>query len=158
VGGSGVTVPSSGSTQLNATPAPIDLPELNASARFSTASDRGKYAVVNFWASTCAACAAETPALESENESLGGRVAFVGIDVADKTYAGRGFAKKFGVTYPLLTDPDGKTAGAFALSGLPYTVILSPKGKVLVRHPGAFTQEQLDYLLRSLDTKLPAGS
>lgn len=157
VAGATVTAPVTGSTELNATPAPIELPRLGASGSFSTAADRGKYTVVNFWASTCTACTGETPALEAEYRSLDGKVAFVGIDVADRTAAGTAFAQKYGVTYPLLTDASGKTAGTYAISGLPYTVILSPKGKVLIRHPGAFTQEQLDYVLRSLDMSLPGG-
>ena len=151
-------MPSTGSTQLNATPAPIELPVLGTpSTRFSTASDSGKYTLVNFWASTCSACTSETPALESEYQALGDTVAFIGIDVADRTAAGTTFATRFGVSYPLLQDTKGKTAGEFAISGLPYTVILGPKGKVLVRHPGALTQDQLDYLLRSLDMPLQAG-
>jgi Uncharacterized protein SCO1/SenC/PrrC, involved in biogenesis of respiratory and photosynthetic systems len=158
IAGAGITAPSTGSTQLNATPAPIELPVLGTpSTRYSTKSQTGEYTVLNFWASTCIACTAETPALESEYKALDGKVAFVGIDVADKTTAGSAFARRFGVTYPLLADEDGKTAGAFAISGLPYTVILNSKGKVLVRHPGAFTREQLDYLLRSLDVKLTAA-
>jgi len=28
---------------------------------------------------------------------------------------------------------------------------------VLVRHPGSFTHDELDYVLRSLDSSLPAG-
>ncbi len=161
VAGPSVTAPSAGSTQLGATPSPITLPELGkSSTRFSTASDKGTDTVVNFWASTCTACTTETPALESEYKALGGKVAFVGIDVADKTMLGTAFAQRYAVTYPLLTDNSGETAGRFEISGLPYTVILDPHGKVLVRHPGALTQEQLDYLLQSLDMtmKLSGGN
>jgi len=161
VAGPSVTAPSIGSAQLGATPSPITLPQLGrSSTRFSTASDKGRETVVNFWASTCTACTTETSALESEYKALGGKVAFVGIDVADKATLGTAFARKYAVTYPLLADNSGGTAGRFAISGLPYTVILDPNGKVLVRHPGALTQEQLDYLLHSLDMtmKLSGGN
>ncbi|WP_298229907.1 redoxin domain-containing protein [Gryllotalpicola sp.] len=156
VAGQDLAVPGTGSTEVNAIPAPIELPELgNSASELSTASDAGEYTVINFWASTCTACITEMPSLESEHRALGGKVAFVGVDVADKTTAGRTFARRFGITYPLLSDGDGATAGRFAISGLPYTVVLDPRGTVIIRHPGAFTTGQLDYLLRSLDTSLP---
>ena len=158
VSGQGIAAASTGSTQLGATPAPVVLPQLsNPAITLSTASDAGLYTVINFWGSACTACASEMPALESEFTALGGKVAFVGVDVDDKTAAGQAFAEQFGTTYSLVADTNGATAGLFEITGLPYTVVLDPNGQVVIRHPGAFTQDQLDYLLRSLDTDLPSA-
>jgi len=148
----GPTVPpaSQGSTNLGATPAATVLKTLGSSATFSTASDLGKYTVVNFWSSTCTACVREMPALEAEYKTIDrSKVAFVGVDVSDPAAAAESFAARAGTTYPLIADPSGSAAGNFKITGLPYTVILDPKGKVVVRHPGALTQEQLDYLIQS---------
>jgi cytochrome oxidase Cu insertion factor (SCO1/SenC/PrrC family)/thiol-disulfide isomerase/thioredoxin len=148
----GPTVPpaSQGSTNLGATPSATVLKTLGGSTAFSTASDRGKYTVLNFWASTCTACVREMPALENEYKAVDkSKVAFVGIDVSDNAAAAESFAQRAGTNYPLVADPSGSAAGNFAITGLPYTVILSPDGKVLVRHPGALTQEQLDYIIQS---------
>ncbi len=159
VAGRGLPAPTSSGTQLGATPAPVVLPGLDhADTSISTSSDRGKYTVLNFWSSTCTACATELPALEAEHRSLGSRVAFLGIDVSDIGTAARESAARAGITYPLVTDPTGTTAGHFAISGLPFTVVLDSQGKVIIRHPGIITQHQLDYLLRTVDTSIPAAA
>lgn len=144
-----------GGSQIGATPAAISLPLLSeAGSTFSTSTDAGKYQVVNFWSSTCTACVSELPELQTASKNLGSTVAFVGIDVSDAPDAGRSFARRAGMTYPQLADASGSVAGRFHISGLPYTVILDPDGKVVIRHPGTFTAEQLEYVVRSLDWNL----
>jgi cytochrome oxidase Cu insertion factor (SCO1/SenC/PrrC family) len=155
VSGSGLGVPLKGGTGVGDTPASFSLGALNGRGTLSTASDRGKYTVLNFWASTCAACTTELPDFEREHRELGDQVAFLGIDVSDVSEAARAFAAKHGVGFPLASDPHGTVAGRFRVTGLPYTVILGPSGNVLVRHPGAFSHDELDYVLRELDDALP---
>lgn len=157
VAGADLPAPVTGGTEVGDTVADVSLKNLSGTGTVSTASDRGKYTVLNFWASTCSACTTEMPDFEQEYRELGGRVAFLGIDVSDQTDAARSFAAKYGVDYPLAADPTGATAGRFRVTGLPYTVILSPSGKVLIRHPGALTHDELDYVLHQLDSALPAA-
>lgn len=143
------------SAQLNQAAPGFTLPQLgNPTAQNSLAGTRGKYTVVNFWASTCTACTQEMPDLEKAHQQLGEAVAFMGIDVADPTATGRAFAAKAGTTYPLLSDQTGTTAGAYRIPGLPFTAIIGPDGKLLVRHPGTFSAEQLEYVLQTLDPAL----
>lgn len=156
VAGSNLAAPLAGGTGVGDTPSPVELRALTGNATRSTSSD-GTYTVLNFWASTCSACTTEMPDFEREYGELGGRVAFLGIDVSDSSAAGESFAKHYGIDYPLAADPKGTVAGRFRVTGLPYTVILSPKGKVLVRHPGMFTHDELDYELHSLDSALSGG-
>ena len=138
--------------ELNA-PAPgFTLPLLNdTSTTVPLASTKGKYTVVNFWASTCTACVQELPALEAAHQQLGPAVAFLGVDVADPAPAGKALAGRSGITYPLLTDATGATAAAYRIPGLPFTAIIGPGGKLLVRHGGTFTDEQLSYVINTLD-------
>jgi len=148
-----------GGTQIGATPPPTKLPDLrNPDQKISTGSSHGTYTVVNFWASTCTACVQELPALERAHHDLGSSVAFRGIDVSDTSRAGLAFAHRTGVTYPLLNDTQGTVSGQYRITGLPYTVILNPKGKIVIRHAGAFTAEQLDYIMQTLDPKLADGN
>lgn len=157
IGGPAVMAPVAHSAQLGDIPTPAQLPELGTpSVMVGTAASAGKYEVINFWSSTCTACVQELPRLQSEFKKFGGRVQFTGIDVSDTTGSGLAFATHAGVTYPLASDQSGALAGRFQITGLPFTVILDPAGTVLIRHPGAFTAEQLDYVLNSFDPALGA--
>ncbi|MCI0141092.1 redoxin domain-containing protein [Arthrobacter bambusae] len=128
------------------------LPRLgNPGTRTSLDGTKGKYTVVNFWASTCTACTQEMPDLQQAHQDLGSSTAFLGIDVADPAGQATDLAARSGTTYPLLADTNGTTAGAYQISGLPFTAIIAPDGTLLVRHPGTFTAEQLEYVLHTLE-------
>jgi predicted transcriptional regulator len=58
----------------------------------------------------------------------------------------------------MLADRQGQVAAQYELPGLPYTVVFDPQGKVAIRHPGALTAEQLDYVLNTLTEEAPSGS
>ena len=127
------------------------LPALGQGGQtISLAGLRGRYVVLNFWASTCTACVQEMPHIEKAFQEMGKKVDFVGIAVSDSTSAASAFARRVGVTYPLASDSSGSVAGSYRISGLPYTVIVGPSGAVQIRHPGTFTTEQLVYILQSL--------
>jgi cytochrome oxidase Cu insertion factor (SCO1/SenC/PrrC family) len=118
-----------------------------APAVLDLASLRGRAVVINFWSTTCAPCVAELPALEAAYRAEAGKVAFLGVDVAEPAEAAQRVAASAGVTYPLVSDPGGSAAGAFRITATPYTIVLDPTGLVVIRHPGPFTAEQLEYLL-----------
>ncbi|MGH9104991.1 MAG: redoxin domain-containing protein [Acidimicrobiales bacterium] len=148
VGGPSVPAP----TETNATigaPAPaFSLPMLASPSRaLSSSTLRGKYTVLNFWASTCTACTEEMPNIEKAYRDLGKEVAFVGVDVSDRRGAAAAFVKRAGVTYPLVSDTAGTLLGAYRAPGLPFTAIIGPHSHVLVRHPGALDTEQLEYVV-----------
>lgn len=152
VAGPSLAAPTRGGTQIGANPSPVTLRSLRSpTAKISTAAGRGTFTVLNFWASTCSACVRELPSLERAHRDLGKGVTFLGIDVADTGRAGLAFANRAGVTYPLLGDSQGTVSGQYQISGLPYTVILNPKGKVVIRHAGSLTAEQLDYIVQTLE-------
>ena len=146
-----------GGTGIGDTPAAVRGPSLSGPGTVSSASTRGSFTVVDFWSSTCAACTQQLSADRTEAKTLGGQVAFLGVDVGDDTNAGRSMAAREHIAFPVLNDAAGTQAARYRVSELPYTVILSPDGTVLVRHPGLFTADELDYVVRELDAKLPPG-
>lgn len=148
----GPSGPATAATASLGAPAPaLTLPVLgDPTGTASLAGTPGGYTVVNFWASTCSACVREMPAMEKAHQALGASVTFLGVDVSDPAGPAAAFARSNGVTYRLLADADGSAAGAYRIPGLPFTAILGPDETVLVRHPGTFTAEQLEYVLSSL--------
>lgn len=157
IGGSNLTAVVPGGTDIGDTPAPVTGPALVGTVTTSAAT-HGQYTVIDFWSSTCTACNLQLPDDQTEATALGKAVAFVGVDVGDDQATGRATTAGDGVTFPTLRDPNGTQAARFRVSELPYTVILSPTGTVLVRHPGLLTTEELDYVLHSIDTTLPPAA
>ena len=158
VGGPNSTSAAAVGTELGSTPPPIELPLLTGSTAVTLSADRGEYVVVNFWSPTCSLCVRELPAVERAAGREGKSVAIVGIDVSDPGRAGVAFAARAGATYPMLSDSSGAVAAQYEVPGLPYTVILDPRGQVVVRHPGEMTSEQLEYILNTLKAEAPTGS
>lgn len=150
VGGRAAADAPSGSAGIGSRVKPFVLPSLTGGLRFGVPSTPSGYTVLNFWASTCSACATELPALQEVYRQLGDHVRFLGIDVSDNPTVGRAAVKAEHVSYPVASDVNGAIAGRFRITGLPFTVILDQQRRVVIRHPGALTAEQLQYILQSL--------
>jgi len=139
---------------LGSSPVPMTVPALMTSGSVSTAADPKHYTVLNFWSSSCTACVAELPGFQSVHTMYGNAVDFLGIDVADDAILGRKLATRTGIDYPVGNDSAGTVSGSFQVAELPFTVILDPNGKVVIRHPGLFTADQLIYVLEDLEPSL----
>ena len=108
------------------------LPRIDGSGDFALASVRGRVAVVNFWATWCVPCKREAPRLEAAWRRYRSRgVVLVGVDSQDLTSDARAFARKYGLTYPLVHDGPGSTYGPWALTGFPETYFLDARGRVV---------------------------
>ena len=87
--------------------------------------------VLNVWGSWCGPCRSEaTDLVRVARATSAQRVQFVGINVRDSRQAGADFARDFGLTYPSIFDPPGRTL--LALNGVPRSVV--PLTIVLDRH------------------------
>ncbi|MBK8024911.1 MAG: TlpA family protein disulfide reductase [Chloroflexi bacterium] len=71
-----------------------------AGQNFRLSDFRGQPVVINFWASWCAPCHDEAPALQALWERYEGRVMFIGITHADEPDDSRAFMERYGITYP----------------------------------------------------------
>lgn len=114
----------------------------------------GDVVVVNFWASWCAPCRAEAPALQQlfeENADKG--VRFLGVDIKDAKAPAQAFMRSFKVTYPSLFDDDGQITLAFRdvpPNAVPSTLVLDRQGRVAVRIIGGTTYSKLRPLLAAV--------
>lgn len=108
---------------------------------------RGTLLVVNFWATWCAPCVDEMPALNqvrNEYRRRGVEIVGVGIDSAEKI---RAFRARLGLGLPLLVAGAGGSELARALGNvtgvLPYTVLVTRAGAVEQRHIGQIQPDEL---------------
>ena len=113
------------------------LPKLNEKGSGSLKEYRGKWVLVNFWASWCIPCQDEAPALTKfQTEHAGKNFTVVGIDTQDISDDGNQFAREFELNYPLLHDGNGDDSHEFGTTGVPENFLLEPNGKLAWDEPG----------------------
>ena len=118
--------------------APVAIPEvvlLDAEdGEHSLADYKGKWVVLNFWATWCAPCRQEMPSLERLQTAMPD-LAVVPVATGRNAVEGiKRFFEEAGVkTLPILRDPKSDLARGMGVMGLPVTVILNPEGQDVAR-------------------------
>lgn len=109
-------------------------------APFRMADLRGKVIVLNYWATWCAPCRREMPALQRVHEQLGPRgLKLVAISTDDApTHDVREYAKAMGLTIPIIHDvAPHALENLYLVQGLPTTFIIDKKGRIALKVMGA---------------------
>lgn len=115
----------------------------------SDIAGRGKYILVDFWASWCGPCRASMPALrELMKEFEGKPFEIVGIPVNDNPDDTRRAVEELGITWPVwyTAKSDMAPAEAYSVNSIPSTFLIGPDGKILLNRP---TEAELRRYLRN---------
>ena len=112
---------------------------------FDLAAQRGKWAIVNFWATWCGPCLKEMPEL-SALDAMREHIVVVGLAYEDTTpEAMRAFLEKHPVVYPVaLVDVYAPPKDFEVPRGLPMTWLLAPDGKVARKFTGPVTAHDIE--------------
>lgn len=105
---------------------------------YSIRSLRGKYVIIDFWASWCAPCRASIPHLKNLYEkykSKGLEVLSVSIDTRKDDW--NKALKVEQMPWKQLLDQQNVGSKGFALTAIPLMFLLGPDGKILVRQLGS---------------------
>ncbi|MGC4122683.1 MAG: redoxin domain-containing protein [Myxococcales bacterium] len=128
----------------------FELPSVASGSRVSSASLRGKPAVVNFWATWCTGCREEHQELQQAARDFEGRAGFLGISVDDDASAVRKFLDEHGSAYPVVVDRLSQTASAFGATGVPQTYFLDANGIVVATLQGPVSAKQIAETLTAI--------
>ena len=141
----------------SAEPVDYSLPDVHGK-KHSLADYRGKWVVVNYWATWCPPCQEEIPDLvEFHDRHKDKDAVVIGInfeDIGEEQLSA--FVDSFLISYPILRSEPLAETPLGTIPGLPTTFIIAPDGSPVARQVGPVTGKQLDeYIARK---KKAAGS
>jgi thiol-disulfide isomerase/thioredoxin len=140
-----------------AEPVDYSLPDLNGETR-SIADYRGKWVIVNYWATWCPPCQEEIPELvdfherhkDSDAVVIGVNFEDIGVEQLSS------FVDSYLISYPVLRSEPLPATPLGPIPGLPTTYIIAPDGSPVARQVGPITGEQLDeYIERKTEQASP---
>ncbi len=109
------------------------LPALPGPGHGSIADYRGKWVLVNLWASWCLPCREEAPVLQRFYErNKAHNTTVVGINVQDNEDDAAAFLHEHPTGYPQLRSIGNERSAAFGSIGVPENFLVNPKGHIAV--------------------------
>ena len=113
---------------------------------FDLDAERGRWVVVNFFATTCVPCVVEHPelvAFDEEHARLGD-ASVVSIAFSDSASNVTEFFEDNGGDWSVLAEDTGRHAINFGVAAVPETYLVSPNGIVTTKFTGGVTQADLE--------------
>lgn len=112
---------------------------------------QGQVVLVNLWATWCGPCKAEMPTLNAfyEAHKADGFVVLA-INNKDDATVAASFAREYGLTFPVLLDPQGQVSDLYTVFGLPTSFIIDREGVIQHVQMGEMTAEQLEAVVGPL--------
>jgi peroxiredoxin len=125
------------------------LPALSGDT-VSLADYRGKKTVVvSYWASWCGPCKVELPELREfykRHHKDGANFEILAISIDEEKAAAERYAAAEKLPFPVLFDPQSKTADAYSVEGIPTLFVINKDGKIVHAHAGLVQAMQMQLM------------
>ena len=111
-----------------------------------------KYHLINIWASWCLPCKKEHPILMNLKKE--NNLKLVGINFKDKKLNAENFLRKLGNPYDFsLSDKDGTKSILFGVYGVPESILIDKKHKIISKFIGPLNTKDYEDILQLLNEK-----
>ena len=95
---------------------------------------KGKYVLVDFWASWCGPCRMEIPNLiEVYNKYKGDKFEVLGVATWDEPDNTLQAIEELGIEYPQIMNAQKAGSDAYGIEGIPEIILFAPDGKIVAR-------------------------
>jgi len=119
---------------------------------------RGKWVIVNYWATWCPPCLEEIPELVSLHEENTDKLVVLGVsyEEVNSDYL-REFVESHMMSYPVMRMDPIPVTRLGPVTGLPTTYIISPEGERIARQEGPVTQAEVEQCIERKEKQAAAG-
>lgn len=145
------------STEFSVVPSMVNFPapelilnDLNGN-KVNIADYHQQIVLINNWATWCPPCKAEMPTLLKYFEAHSGQgFMLFGIEAGDPEQDVASFVDQYGITFPILLDPNNKSLISFHNDSLPSSYVIDHNGNVVLAWTGPINQAMLDKYITPL--------
>lgn len=110
---------------------------------------KGKWVLVNFWATWCPPCLEEIPDLVDLHENRKNNLVVLGVALDYRNgQQVKDFADSLLVSYPIILGDRKMAAQIGPVDGLPTTYLYNPQGKMVARQMGPITRSDVENFIR----------
>jgi thiol-disulfide isomerase/thioredoxin len=122
---------------------------LGAGQRLTLNGLRGRPVILDFWATWCGPCQAESPIVNGIAERYKDRgLAVVGVNTSDEDGLAGAYAAKKHLGFPMVYDEGNTIAKRYGVSTLPTLIVVSKTGKIVAVRNGVTSDSALDEIIR----------
>jgi thiol-disulfide isomerase/thioredoxin len=112
---------------------------------------RGKPVILDFWATWCRPCQAETPIVNGVAQRYKDKgLVVVGVNTSDTRGLAEKYAKSKNLVFPIVYDDENEVAKHFGVDNLPTLIVVSKEGKIVAVRHGITSDADLDQIVKKV--------